>query len=1303
MLDYIKAELLRFRAWAIAYAALNLVVLGFLTRVIDLGQQPLFAYQLFGAVYLLSGLLLGAYQMGNYRRPNTWLNLLHRPIPHRRLGAALMVAAALLLALGILLPALAVAGFQEGMTARVVDGRHLWLVASAWLLGCIGYLAGAYAMLANRRYAISGFVFVFGMLLANATGPGAVAMQLLAIAWLVAMVLASFKPDLPAPPRSVWDTVALALPLALAMWGALMVASFGQEFVWIASGTHPNNPAVPVVGSVKEADGFTSAQLLAAGLQGNGSPEANLWREQAAISDVHRVGHNFDRLPRRGELGNITPMEFDDATRRVRWVFSHDDMRFHGILVAEQRAAGTLGILGQAPFPQPPLPIGDGMLAADDAVYQYDEEAGRILPRMRLPAGEHVIGFGRAGDRLALLGDRALYLYDTRDLAISDAPLRPRARVPTPGRPALLAYADVMELLDGVLVSFTFTNDVFYGRGQPYQALVRVDGQGRAGEVARRDLPSGYSPLYLQRGWIASPVLYAAKQRLLDLFAGYQSKFDAPPRRQPRVVQAVALALLVLSLLLGLWRTQRVALPPAMRLAWLAACALLGLPALLALWLLYPPRERLDALPRRWRLSMLRNMHLPMLRFACALCLCAGAADAFATVPDEARDRASLAAIAAVEQARPRAPRLSRSAFLSQQILGEAHLSPDGARVVAMVDSGRDRSLWLADAAHPQGRRLLGRSDAQEMAFSHDGRWLFLVSPTQVYALAMAGQAGSGAVAQLGERNHRRFAGVDPWRPAAVLLLESPPRLSPRPGRWRLWRAQVGGRATLVHESRRHIVDFAFAPDGRLSHLQLAVGDTRVIVHQFAPGRWRALSLCEGTRDCKFLGTANGGRDLLLRTNLGGDLMSLQRLGADGRLQVLHADPRGESDLDEVVLDPADNVPLLVAYRSSVASIHGLRTHVQAAIEAIAARFPHSSPRLEPGRAAATPWLVHERSGQLRGERLHLFDPRTGRSVELFAQLAFQDQGRPVSRPPENAMARQVPVSWLASDGLRLHGFLWLPPGVDAAHAPLVVNVHGGPYNQVRPEFSAGAQFLANRGYIVFRPNFRASTGHGRRIVLASAGDFGGDGAVQRDIVEGTRWLLANGIGDADRVGITGASYGGYATLLGLSFQPELFKVGVASVPPSDFAFVIREYIGSGKELSPGIPMAATMRHLGVDPADRAKMARLHAGSPVANVARMRRPLLLLAGGEDDRVPIRGVTDYAARLKLLGRDVSLFVDADAGHNIVDARTREAYVYLEETLLHRYLGGAAPQPPSAELRAHLKRNLRLVGASLKGKT
>ena len=136
---------------------------------------------------------------------------------------------------------------------------------------------------------------------------------------------------------------------------------------------------------------------------------------------------------------------------------------------------------------------------------------------------------------------------------------------------------------------------------------------------------------------------------------------------------------------------------------------------------------------------------------------------------------------------------------------------------------------------------------------------------------------------------------------------------------------------------------------------------------------------------------------------------------------------------------------------------------------------------------------------------------------------------------------------------MRLHGFLVLPPGVDPARAPLLTRVHGGPFNHDGPVFDADAQLLANRGFLVFEPNFRGSTGHGMAYKTAPRGDFG-NGRVQRDIVEGTRHLLALGIGDPDRVGLMGASFGGYSTLLGLTFQPELFKVGIAVVPPRTWA-----------------------------------------------------------------------------------------------------------------------------------------------------
>ena len=669
-------------------------------------------------------------------------------------------------------------------------------------------------------------------------------------------------------------------------------------------------------------------------------------------------------------------------------------------------------------------------------------------------------------------------------------------------------------------------------------------------------------------------------------------------------------------------------------------------------------------------------------------------------------DVAALHAAVAAERARPRAPQFDRTAFLARPTLRDIALSPDGRNVAWLREQGKNRSVWLLQTAGGAPKRVLGNSEAGQLAWSRDGRWLLLETPRQVFALAVAGQAGSGAIVVLGgrgqsefSRTRREFVAVDPSLPAAVLILERPPIVSREAKRWRLYRVDMHGKQTLLREDPKEIVDFALDPRGRLAFLLRAEGEGHVVQRVDAPGRLHPAARCVRMERCTLLATMNDGRDLLLRTNGSGNFERLVRLRVDNTLQTLHIDPRNEADLHEVVLDPQTQHPLIASYRSTVAANYGLTPAARRHVDAINRSLPQRNLRIEAGSGRTARWLVHERSGSLRGERLHLYDPQTGALREILDDATYETGSKSVSRPPESAMARKIAFSWRASDGMRLHGFLMLPPGIDAARAPLVASVHGGPFNLVRPEFSNDGQFLANRGYVVFQPNFRGSTGHGRDYMLAARGDFG-NGRVQRDIVEGVHYLLANGIGDAQRVGITGTSFGGYSTLLGVTFQPELFKVGIAAVPPADFGWTLREYLGAGQEMVPGVPMAASMRHLSLDPADGALGKRLADQSPIAHAASLRRPLLMLAGGEDERVPIRGVTHYAATLKSLDKDVSLFVDAEAGHSIDDTRTREAYYYLMERLLHRHLGGLAPQPPDRELRTHIRRNLRLAGRDLK---
>jgi len=128
--------------------------------------------------------------------------------------------------------------------------------------------------------------------------------------------------------------------------------------------------------------------------------------------------------------------------------------------------------------------------------------------------------------------------------------------------------------------------------------------------------------------------------------------------------------------------------------------------------------------------------------------------------------------------------------------------------------------------------------------------------------------------------------------------------------------------------------------------------------------------------------------------------------------------------------------------------------------------------------------------------------------------------------------------------------------------------------------------------------------------------------------------------------------------------------------------------------------MSTSMRMLELDPASPRVAERLRVQSPIANVARLSRPVLLFAGAEDERVPIRSVIHYAAALQSVGKDVSLLVDPEGRHQLEDPRTREAYFWLIERMLHQRLGGAAPDRADAGLRAFVERNLRLRGSDFR---
>ncbi len=674
-------------------------------------------------------------------------------------------------------------------------------------------------------------------------------------------------------------------------------------------------------------------------------------------------------------------------------------------------------------------------------------------------------------------------------------------------------------------------------------------------------------------------------------------------------------------------------------------------------------------------MTMLRHLCGPLA--LCALLL------APRTLP--AQEAEGLRAAEAAQRALPRAPRLPRTAFLENRTLVAAALSPAGDAVAYLRERKASRALWLLPADGGRARILVGATHAEQVTWSRDGRWLFLRAPRQLTIVGVDGR--SGVRVPLGGSERRRVMKLDPSQPAAVLLRE---RVAIGNGeRWRIVRMDARGKRTLLREEARWVHDVALDAQGRIVALARFEGDHDALYRVRPGGTLHQVLRLRPMERIELLAALPDG-SLLMAGNPGGDFRRVLRLDANDRLQTLHEDPRAEADLDEVVLDPRTQQPLAASYRSTVAATHGIGD-AQAVVADIARRFPDRDIALQAGSGPSARWLVSERAATLRDPRWWLYDSRNGGLRRIL-----DDPGITADSPKEAALARKVAISYTASDGRSVHGFVLLPPGVDAARAPLVAQVHGGPINHFRVGYDGVAQFLANRGYVVFQSNFRGSTGHGRAYTFASNGDYG-NGRVQRDIVEGVRWLLAQGIGDKERVGIVGHSFGGYSTLLGLTFQPELFKVGVAGAPPADLGWAMRWLVESGDQGDlPDRSLRQTLRALSLDATDPATRARLHAQSPQANVAKMRRPLLLMAGGADRTVALRSVIDYGARLRALGRPVTLLVEPGGGHSPVAPLAREAYLFAMDTMLQRHLGGPPPEPPGPRLREYLRANLRIAG-------
>ncbi len=287
----------------------------------------------------------------------------------------------------------------------------------------------------------------------------------------------------------------------------------------------------------------------------------------------------------------------------------------------------------------------------------------------------------------------------------------------------------------------------------------------------------------------------------------------------------------------------------------------------------------------------------------------------------------------------------------------------------------------------------------------------------------------------------------------------------------------------------------------------------------------------------------------------------------------------------------------------------------------------------------------------------NLYDAKTG-SLTKLVEVALWLK--------ESELAPMKPIEYQSRDGLTIHGYLTLPLGREAKNLPVVINPHGGPWYRDTWGFNPEVQFLANRGYAVLQMNFRGSTGYGRKFWEASFKQWGLK--MQDDITDGVQWLVKQGIADPKRVAIYGGSYGGYATLAGVTFTPNLYAAAVDYVGVANmFTFM--------KTIPPYWKPFLDMFHEMVGDPVKDK-AMMEAASPVMHADKIKTPLFVAQGAHDPRVNKDESDQMVEALKKRGVDVEYMVKDNEGHGFHNEENRFDFYEAMEKFLDKHLKPAA---------------------------
>jgi len=630
-------------------------------------------------------------------------------------------------------------------------------------------------------------------------------------------------------------------------------------------------------------------------------------------------------------------------------------------------------------------------------------------------------------------------------------------------------------------------------------------------------------------------------------------------------------------------------------------------------------------------------------------------------------------------------PLIDRQLFFGNPEISGAQLSPDGKYLAIRKPLNGVLNIWVKGIDEPMSaaRPVTENKNSPiiDYYWSQDSKHILFVQDSdgnenyRIYAVSPQAKFAPNKIPTA--RNLTPYSNV---RANIIATPENTPNtiiigLNDRDPRYDdVYRLNIAtGSRELIFKNDRNVAIWLTDLTGnlRLGVRLLSDGGTeilRVDGNQLTP-----VYRCNFVETCTLIEFHKDGKRVYMKTNKGDNVDLIRLVLFDPQtkeIEEIESDPKKKVDIDSLFFSHTEDL-VATYYIGDRQRVYPKTKEFAATLSFLKKALPAGDFNIKSMSEDGRLMVVVQRS-DINPASIYLYD-RQNQEITLLYLLK--------PKLKQEYLAPTYPIRYNARDGLSIPAYLTLPLGKTARNLPVVVYVHGGPWSRDTWEYDSMVQLLANRGYAVLQPNFRGSTGYGKAFLNAGNREWGR--AMQHDITDGVKYLIEQKIADPKGIAIYGASYGGYATLAGLTFDSDLYAAGISYVGVSNLITFLDSF-------PPHWESAKAMFKLRVGEIETNRGRELmRSRSPLFSADQIQAPLMVIHGANDPRVKQAESDQIVGAVRNNNTDVKYLLAPDEGHGFRKETNKLAVAAAIERFLARHLQGRYQKSISSEVKEKLE--------------